>query len=290
MASYNRYSHHARRALTHAGLLVKRYYHPRVDTAHLLVGVLLAQGSIGHTVLRELGLKIEAAEPRLAALTLPLTKPPEQLNHDAALDMALELAADESAWLGHHYIGTEHLLLGMTRTNLGNASDLLRALEVSPEQVRRRVRQALKTGQYELTLQFLRRNARFSELSRRVLNGAERLSISRDHPTIGIGHLLLALVTEQRGIATRALADSGLNQGYLRRDLEQGQPALLISIENLLNESIEISEQHSSHYTGTEHLLLALISDPVYVKLLQTYGAGTEDLMHVVKQQLGNHR
>lgn len=290
MASYNRYSHHARRALTHAGLLVKRYYHPRIDTAHLLVGVLLAEGSIGYNVLSELGLKADMAEPKLAALTLPLVKPPEQLNHDAALDMALELAADESVWLGHHYIGTEHLLLGITRTNLGNASDLLRALEVSPEQVRRRVRQILKTGQYEFTLQFLRRNARFSELSRRVLNGAERLSISHDHPTIGIGHLLLALVTEQRGAASRALSESGLNRDQLRHDVEQGNTELLISIENVLNQAVEISEQRSNHYTGTEHLMLALINDPICVSLLQTYGTSTEVLIRAVEQQLGNQR
>jgi ATP-dependent Clp protease ATP-binding subunit ClpA len=249
MASYNRYSHHARRALTHAGLLVMRFYHPRVDTAHLLVGVLHTEGSIGYAVLTEFGLDVESAENHLSTLTLPLKKPPEHLNHDAALDLALELAADESVWLGHHYIGTEHLLLGITRTNLGNAGDLLRALNVAPEQVRRRVRHAVKDGQYEFTLQFLRRNARFSELSRRVLNAAEQLSISLDHQTIGVGHLILALITEQRGAAARAMYESGLDVQRLHRDLEQQHPPLLISIENLLNQSLELSEQRSSHYT-----------------------------------------
>jgi ATP-dependent Clp protease ATP-binding subunit ClpA len=284
--SHSRYSHHARRALTHAGVLVQRYRHPRADTAHLLVGVLLTEGSIGCAVLRELGLSAAHALPHLETLTLPLEKAPEAVTNDAALDLALELAADESAWLGHHYIGTEHLLLGMTRTNLGNASDLLRHLHVSPEQVRRRVRRAVKDGQTEFTLQLVRRNARFSEIARRVLTGAEQLSVSLDHQTVGVGHLLLALLKEPRGETTGLLRESGLNSARLRQDLQAGVPLLLMSIEALLHHAIELSEQHNHHYTGTEHLILALCSHPDVAQLLTQYDATPQHLLHIITQQM----
>ena len=46
MALQHRYSHHARRALHHAAELAQEYGHPRQDTAHLLVGVMMTEGSL----------------------------------------------------------------------------------------------------------------------------------------------------------------------------------------------------------------------------------------------------
>lgn len=285
MARYSRYSHHARRALTHAGLLANRYHHPRIDTGHLLVGVLLTEGSIGHSVLTELKLNADMAAPRLASLTLPIDTPPEVISNDAALDIALELAADESSWLGHHYIGTEHLLLGITRTNVGNASDLLRLLSVQPEQVRRRVRRALSDGMTEFSLQLARRNARFSELSRRVLNAAEQIAISLDHQTVGIGHLLLVLVRERRSLPSMLL-QRDLNEDQLEHDLYQRHPVLLVNVEGVLNLAVEHAQSLGSHYTGTEHLLLAMTLDATGAEILRVYGAKPDALRQVVEEQL----
>ena len=92
MPSYSRYSHHARRALTHASLLVRRFLHPRVDTGHLLVGVMLTNGSIGYQVLSELELEAEVAAEYLALLPLPLDEPPESPANDAALEAARQTA------------------------------------------------------------------------------------------------------------------------------------------------------------------------------------------------------
>jgi ATP-dependent Clp protease ATP-binding subunit ClpA len=49
----------------------------------------------------------------------------------------LEFAIDEARRMGHHYIGTEHLLLGLVRLQEGPAVDVLRKLGVTPEQIRR---------------------------------------------------------------------------------------------------------------------------------------------------------
>jgi ATP-dependent Clp protease ATP-binding subunit ClpA len=290
MGNFNRYSHHARRALTHAGLLVARYRHPRIDTSHLLVGVMLAEGSIGHSVLHELGLSAAEAEPRLADLTLSLDSAPEVLNNDAALDIALELAADESDWLGHHYVGTEHLLLGITRTNLGNAADLLNQLGISSEQVRRRVRRAVSAGETEFNLQSFRRNVRFSELARRVINAAEQISVSLDHQTVGLGHLLVALANERRGPASAVLHQSGMDIDRLSQDLHLREDALLNSIESLLHHANEIAANSGSHYTGTEHLLIALTMHKDAVHLLHAYHVDPSALRRSVEQQLHNKR
>jgi ATP-dependent Clp protease ATP-binding subunit ClpC len=56
----------------------------------------------------------------------------------------LEYAVDEARRLGHHYIGTEHLLLGLVRYGEGVANDVLKKLGVTPEQIRRQTRRVLQ--------------------------------------------------------------------------------------------------------------------------------------------------
>lgn len=290
MTNETRYSHHARRALTHARMSAAMFRHPRVDTGHLLLGVLRAQGSIGCQVLEALGLQAHFAADKLSTLILPHDAASESPAHDAALDLALELADDEAAWLGHHYIGTHHLLLGMTRTNLGNSSDLLRLLNVSPEKVRTRVRRALNEGMTEFNLEAVRRNPRFSELARRVINAAESYSLALDHETIGVGHLLLALRYEQRGSIAQILTRNGFDVHALTADLERHAPSLLTSAEPIFELSLESAERHSNHYTGTEHLLLAILSLPDSDGLMQHYGIHAESLRQAVQQQLSHKR
>ena len=290
MTRYNRYSHHARRALTHAGVLVRRFRHPRVDTGHLLVGVLLTYGSIGHSVLTELGLQAADAESVLEALTMPLEEAPESPRNDAALDIALELAADESSWLGHHYIGTEHLLLGITRTNIGNASDLLRQLGVPPDQVRRRIRSAVSDGVQEYSLEQVRRNARLSELSRRVINAAEQMAVMLDHPTVGIGHLLTVLTQEQRALAAELLARCDLDEKAVQQAVDRTREDALVSIEPVLLQAGEYAQQYGMHYTGTEHLLMGILANEAGQHLLRSCGVKPAQLHKLIVQEFGPHR
>lgn len=286
MTNETRYSHHAHRALTHARLSAAEFRHPRVDTGHLLLGVLRAQGSIGCQVLESLGLEAHHAADKLSTLTLTQDPTTDPLAHDAALDLALELADDEATWLGHHYIGTHHLLLGMTRTNLGNSSDLLRLLSVSPEKVRSRVRRALNEGMTEFNLEAVRRNPRFSELARRVINAAEQYSLSLDHETIGVGHLLAALAHERRGSIAQILTHNGFDSARLAAELERHNPALLISTELVFELSLEAAERYSSHYTGTEHLLLAVLGLPDAEGLMMQYGVDADSLRQAVRERL----
>jgi hypothetical protein len=51
----------------------------------------------------------------------------------------LELAVDEARRMEHHYIGTEHILLGLVRQSEGVAIDVLKRLGVSPDEVRRQI-------------------------------------------------------------------------------------------------------------------------------------------------------
>jgi ATP-dependent Clp protease ATP-binding subunit ClpC len=271
------YSNHARRALTHANLLVQRYRHPFVDTGHLLVGVMLTEGSIGWQVMQAMDLHAAQAEPHLQAMYPIVDMPGDTPNADA-LNMTLELAASEAAWLSHHYIGTEHLLLGLTRSNAGNASALLRRLGTTPEHLRSRLRRVLSEGASEVDWQTARQIVRLSELSRRIINAADQLALSLGHSGIGLGHLLLVMVQETRSPTSPMLRACGLDEARLREGLAQGDALLLASIDPILSQLRDLVEQVGSHYTGTEHLLLALIHDPAGRAALHTYGVQMDSL------------
>lgn len=119
-----------------------------------------------------------------------------------------------------------------------------------------------------------RRSARLSELSRRVITAAEQMSVALRHPTVGLGHLLLALLLETRSPASILLLESGLDEIRLRNGLLERDPILLMNIEPILTQAL-IS---GSPYIGTEHLLRTFTLDPQGVTLLAAYGIKTDDL------------
>jgi ATP-dependent Clp protease ATP-binding subunit ClpC len=192
------------------------------------------------------------------------------------LEKALVMAADEAAWLGHHYVGTEHLLLGITRIAATDSESLLSMLDTSADTVRRRVRIALDEGTLEMSLVIAKRKARLSELSRRVLNAAEQMAAALDHPSVGLGHLLLVLYLEQRSPTSKVLRENRLNTNTLRAGLRQRDPDLMLTVETLLGPAVECAQSLGSHYTGTEHLLLALTRDIEGVELLKRCGVKPE--------------
>jgi ATP-dependent Clp protease ATP-binding subunit ClpA len=188
--------------------------------------------------------------------------------------------------LGHHYVGTEHLLLGITRTNVGNARELLRHMGVSPEQVRRRVRNALHDGARELDLQAAKRTARLTELSRRAITAAEQMAVSLDHPTVGLGHLLLVMLMEERSPISALLREQGLDEGQLRQGLDTASDALMVSVEVVLDRALDQAESAGSHYTGTEHLLLTLTADEMGRQLLIEQNVDPDEIRQRVRAQL----
>jgi ATP-dependent Clp protease ATP-binding subunit ClpA len=286
MAIENRYSHHVRRALHHAETLAHQYGHARQDTAHLLVGVMMTEGSLGARVLEIFDLPVPVARVYLKRMMSPHEHVPVPTPHDDSFDKALEEAASEADWLNSHYIGTEHLLLGITRTNVGNAINLLKLVDITPEQLRRRVRHVISDGQAEFSLETVRANAKISELSRRVLNAAEQRAVALDHPAVGIGHLLWALVNERRGVTSKFLKQSGINHLNLIQALDNRQPHLFISIETVLDEAITQAEKFGSHYVGADHLLLALASMSVGSAIMVQFEAAPEKIVRLLNKHL----
>ena len=121
------------------------------------------------------------------------------------------LAQDEARLLKHNYIGTEHLLLGLLREEEGVAARVLESLEITIEEVRAQVAHIIGQGD-EVTagqIPFTPRAKKVLELSMR-----EALSLGHDH--IGTEALLLGIVRENQGVASRILLEFGIDAETVR--------------------------------------------------------------------------
>ncbi len=140
-----RFTQRARRVLSLAQEEAERFRHNTIGTEHLLLGLMREEGGVAGRVLRDLGLEQRRIEELVERLTRASSRSGTgQIDLSPGTKRVLELAVDEARRLGHHYIGTEHLLLGLVRQTEGVAIEVLKRLGVSPEEVRRQTRRVLQ--------------------------------------------------------------------------------------------------------------------------------------------------
>jgi ATP-dependent Clp protease ATP-binding subunit ClpC len=139
-----RFTQRARRVLGLAHQEAERMRHDYIGTEHLLLGLIREEGGVAGRVLRELGLDANRVQEVVERLVGPGQAKPAKLDLSPGTEQVLELAVDEARQMGHHYIGTEHLLLGLVRYGEGVALDVLRKLGVTAEQIRRQTRRVLQ--------------------------------------------------------------------------------------------------------------------------------------------------
>ena len=139
-----RFTQRARRVLSLAHQEAERMRHNYIGTEHLLLGLIREEGGVAGRVLRELGLEAERVQEIVERLTGTGQYRGGKLDLSPGTQQVLEYAVEEARRMGHHYIGTEHLLLGLVRYGEGVAIDVLRKLGVTPEQIRRQTRRVLQ--------------------------------------------------------------------------------------------------------------------------------------------------
>jgi len=121
------------------------------------------------------------------------------------------LAQQEARLLGHGYIGTEHLLLGLLADGGGTAAQALESLGVTLDAAREQVREMVGEGQQPQQghIPFTPRAKRVLELSLR-----EALNLGDDH--IGTEHLLLGLLAEADDVGAQIVARLGASPRAVR--------------------------------------------------------------------------
>ena len=143
MAGMERFTQRARRVLSLAHQEAERARNNNIGTEHLLLGLMEEEGGVAGRVLRELGMtsdRVREVVKRVSGSSSSFDANRVELSMET--QQVLEHAVEEARRLGHHYIGTEHILLGLVRVE-GVAMEVLRRLGVTGEQIRRQTRRVL---------------------------------------------------------------------------------------------------------------------------------------------------
>ena len=139
----------------------------------------------------------------------------------------IKLARKEAGRLGHSYIGTEHLLLGLVREGEGVAAIVLQNLGLELDSLRLEIEKTVQSGPATLTLDEIP----FAPRAKRVMELAVENAQAMSHSYIGTEHILLGLIREGEGIAARVLEKMGLTFEKIRTE-----------ISNLLGDTAETPE------------------------------------------------
>lgn len=143
MAGMERFTQRARRVLSIAHQEAERSRNNNIGTEHLLLGLIEEEGGVAGRVLRELGMTPDRVREVIRRVSVSSTSfDPNRVELSVETQQVLEHAVEEARRLGHHYIGTEHILLGLVRVE-GTAMEVLRRLGVTAEQIRRQTRRVL---------------------------------------------------------------------------------------------------------------------------------------------------
>ena len=126
----------------------------------------------------------------------------------------MDLAQDEARRLQHHYIGTEHLLLGLLGEGEGIAAQALQSLGIGLAAARQQVEQIVGRGQ-----QAAPEHIPFTPRAKKVLGLARREALQLGHHYIGTEHILLGLIREGDGVAAHALAALGAELNPVRQQV-----------------------------------------------------------------------
>ena len=119
----------------------------------------------------------------------------------------MKLARDESARLGHNYIGTEHLLLGIIKDGKGKAVAVLTNLGLSLETVKQSVEDYVTTSGGTMTIG----EVPFTPRAKQILEVAANEAKEMKTQFIDVEHLLLALLKDKEGVAAQILAAFGVD-------------------------------------------------------------------------------
>lgn len=127
----------------------------------------------------------------------------------------LDLARSEAVALGHEYVGTEHLLLGLLREGEGVAAAVVLGLRVDSDALRARAVATLQRGAAHGGDP---QRLPFTSRTQAALRLADDEARALHHSYVGTEHLLLGLLREERGIGAQLLVDAGVTLDAARAE------------------------------------------------------------------------
>ena len=141
---FERFTDRARRVVVLAQEEARLLDHGYIGTEHLLLGLIHEGDGVAVKALESLGISLEAVRQQVEAIIGRGQQAPSgHIPFTPRAKTVLELSLREAGQLGHDYIGTEHILLGLVREGDGVAAQVLVRLGADPNRVRQQVLQLL---------------------------------------------------------------------------------------------------------------------------------------------------
>lgn len=139
MSMFGRFTERAQRAIYFAQEEAKQLMHDYVGTEHLLLGLIRESEGIAANVLTKLGVTLDAVRNFIVNIIGYGNQGSEVQGYTPRTKRVFELSFMEARNLGHNYIGTEHLLLGLMREPEGVAAVILKGMGIDLDKVREEV-------------------------------------------------------------------------------------------------------------------------------------------------------
>jgi ATP-dependent Clp protease ATP-binding subunit ClpC len=144
-SGFERFTQKAIQAISLAQDESRRLKHAYVGTEQILLGLLAEGTGIAAQVLTATGVNLEAAQLEIEKKIGHGRGTPAEIPFTPRAKRALELTVEQAQQLGHHSIGTEHLLLGVLREGQGLAVRVLENLGVNPQNLEQQLRAAMNS-------------------------------------------------------------------------------------------------------------------------------------------------
>ena len=149
---FHKFTHRARTVLTLAQEEAQRFQHNYIGTEHILLGLLREGEGLAAKVLTTMDISLSEARSKVEAIigrgSQSRHVPKGEIGLTPRAKKVIELAVDEARRLNHHYVGTEHLLLGLIREGEGVAAGVLEDLGINLQRTRREVMLALEHSSF----------------------------------------------------------------------------------------------------------------------------------------------
>ncbi len=297
---FGRFTERARKVLSLAQEEAQRFQHNYIGTEHLLLGLVREGEGVAAKVLKNLGVdlnKVRSAVEHIIGRGDRIVL--GEIGLTPRAKKVMELAIDEARRLNHHYIGTEHLLLGLVREGEGIAAGVLESLGANLEKVRTQTIEVLSRSaswkvdedaivltdqevanaqdEDDLTRAPAREESEEKNIpgdctvrARRVLDAAHEEAHKLQQKFVGTEHLLLGLVREKKGLAALILQKLGVERETIRATVEfviehSGSRAIPDVIgftprsRKVIQHAVDEAYKLDQTLVGTEHLLLAML-------------------------------
>ncbi|MGI8534400.1 MAG: ATP-dependent Clp protease ATP-binding subunit [Candidatus Limnocylindrales bacterium] len=183
---FDKFTDRARKVLTLAQDEAQRFNHNYIGTEHLLLGLVREGEGVAARVLENMN--VELAKVR-TAVEFIIGRGDRPVVGEVGLTprakRVIELAIDEARRLGHNYIGTEHLLLGLVREGEGIAAGVLESLGVNLDKVRHEVIRVLSQSSSAGPATETKRASKTPTVDQLGINLTDAVRAGRSDPVIG---------------------------------------------------------------------------------------------------------